>query len=195
MMKSILAAVAVIFAIFAGSAQTHENMVSNTQPATDEQKSIRFAWGADLNSSIDLSQNDMSNIGIDAYFGVSLPAVEMLGVGVGANVPVSNSRYSYPLFAIVRTNFSTRPTLCFLDLRTGLSVNNRIDSHEQVGTYINAGVGIQLASTRSFRSHLILGYTFTSQGDFHKEGSENEASAIIRGHDLHFATLRLGITF
>ncbi len=194
-MKPLLAAVAVIFAIFAVSAQTHDSVMPDTRPASDEQKGPRFAWGADLNSSIDLSQNDMSNIGIDTYFGVSLPAVEMLGVGVGANVPVSNSRYSYPIFAIVRTNFSTRPTLCFLDLRTGLSVNNRIDSHQQIGTYINAGVGIQLASTRSFRSHLILGYTFTSQGDFTKEDTAKEASAIIRGHDLHFATLRLGITF
>ena len=84
---------------------------TSAQEATeDTPKALRFAWGADLNSSVDLSQNDMTNIGIDAYFGISLPAVEMLGVGVGANVPVSNSRYSYPIFAILRTNFKTRPT-------------------------------------------------------------------------------------
>lgn len=185
-MKRFIAALVAIFAIYACCAQTS---------VSAETKSLRFSWGADLNSSIDLSQNDMSNIGIDAYFGVSLPAVEMLGVGVGANVPVSNSRYSYPLFAIVRTNFLTRPSLCFVDLRTGLSVNNRIDSRQQVGAYINAGVGIQLASTRSFRSHLILGYTFTSQSDFVDEKASGDTPVIVHAPDLHFATIRLGITF
>ena len=160
----------------------------------DAPKALRFAWGADLNSSVDLSQNDMTNIGIDAYFGISLPAVEMLGVGVGANVPVSNSRYSYPIFAILRTNFSSRPSLCFLDLRPGISINNRIDSRQQTGAYVSAGVGIQLASTRSFRSHLILGYTFTSQGDFTTTATDG-SDLVLHAPDLHFATLRLGITF
>ncbi len=168
---------------------------TSAQEATeDTPKALRFAWGADLNSSVDLSQNDMTNIGIDAYFGISLPAVEMLGVGVGANVPVSNSRYSYPIFAILRTNFKTRPTLCFLDLRPGISVNNRIDSRQQTSAYISAGVGIQLASTRSFRSHLILGYTFTSQGDFTTTANDG-SDLVLHAPDLHFATLRLGITF
>ena len=40
---------------------------TSAQEATeDTPKALRFAWGADLNSSVDLSQNDMTNIGIDA---------------------------------------------------------------------------------------------------------------------------------
>ncbi|MDE7375652.1 MAG: hypothetical protein K2N16_02255, partial [Muribaculaceae bacterium] len=84
---------------------------------------LRFAWGASLATSIDMTEGDMSNIGIDAYAGIKAPGVQILGVGAGMTAPVTNALRSIPLFIIARTNFRTRPTLLFMDARAGVAIN------------------------------------------------------------------------
>lgn len=149
----------------------------------------RFTWGASFGSDIDLTGNDKSDVSLDAYFGVRLPAVQILGVGAGIDVPVSNSCRSYPVYAILRTNFLKRPSLCFLDARGGLSVNLLEYNHKQTGGYASVGVGFQLASSSKFSSHLILAYSFFSRNDY-SHGEE-----CVKVNDLHMATMRIGISF
>lgn len=155
-----------------------------------DSKPLRFAWGASLATSIDMTEGDMSNIGIDAYAGVKAPGVQMLGIGTGMFVPVTNALRSLPLFIIARTNFRARPTLLFMDARAGVAINylDRTDGH-QTGAYGSLGLGIKLASTEKFQSHLIFAYTYVGRKDY-SVGEE-----LCHLPDLHMATLRLGISF
>lgn len=157
-------------------------------PAQELQK-VKFSWGASLVSAVDLSGHDMSTLGIDAYLGMKVPYVQMLGVGVGINVPVSNSLRTLPVYLLARTNFRNRPSLCFLDVRGGFSINDMNDSVRKLGEYVSVGCGINLASSRKFSSHLILAYTFMGRHDYINNGEPIEM------HNLHLATLRLGISF
>jgi len=159
------------------------------QENMDDYNATRFTWGASFGSDIDLTGNDMSDVSLDAYFGVRMPAVQVLGMGIGIDVPVSNSWRSYPVYLIMRTNFRKRPSLCFLDLRAGASVNLLEYDHKQTGTYASCGIGFQLASGSKFSSHLILSYTFTGRDDY-KHGDE-----CIKVDNLHMATMRIGISF
>lgn len=149
----------------------------------------RFTWGASFGSDIDLTGNDMSDVSLDAYFGLRMPGVQVLGVGVGLDVPVSNSWRSYPVYLIMRTNFMKRPSLCFFDLRGGVSVNLLEYDHRQTGAYVSPGLGFKLASGRTFSSHLILAYTFTGRKNY-MHGDD-----CIKAGNLHMATMRIGITF
>lgn len=151
---------------------------------------VRFAWGASVATSIDMTEGDMSNIGIEAYAGLKVPGVQILGIGAGMNVPVTNALRSIPLFIIARTNFRARPSLLFMDARAGVAINylDRIDGH-QTGAYGSLGLGIRLAHSPKFQSHMIIAYTYMGRKDYYV-GDER-----ILLPDLHMATLRLGISF
>lgn len=150
---------------------------------------VGITWGASLEGSVDMSGNDMSNIGMEAYVGMHTVGVQMLGIGSGIYTPVSNSQRTIPLYAIVRTNFSSSPSLCFGDIRGGLAINFLEGDHTQADAYVSAGIGMNLASGRKYSSHLIIGYTLIGRGDYYN-GLEN-----IHLGDLHMVTARLGITF
>lgn len=154
---------------------------------------VRFAWGAAFDGEADMSGHDQSSVGMDGYFGMSVPGVQMLGVGVGVNVPVSNSQRRMPIYIIARTNFSTRPTLCFMDLRCGISVNDVTHEKWQTGEYASVGAGFNLASTSKFSSHLILSYSYYGRKDF--DIATDEDPIHILAPSLHMVTLRLGISF
>lgn len=177
MKKALLTLVAAILAIAYACAQV-------SMPSKP-----RFAWGASLASSIDLSSSDMSSIGINAYFGMQAPMVQMLGVGVSVDVPVNNSLHSMPIFLVARSNFCNHSTLCFADVRAGLSVNDIPFSKKQTGLYLSGGVGFNLASSSKFTSHLILAYSCVGRKDFEHNGEMQTLS------DLHMVTVRLGIAF
>ncbi|MCM1451527.1 MAG: hypothetical protein NC102_04675 [Clostridium sp.] len=159
------------------------------QDGLKEYNAMRFTWGASFGSDIDLTGNDKSDVSLDAYFGIRFAGVQVLGVGAGIDVPVSNSWRSYPVYMIMRTNFMKRPSLCFFDLRGGASVNLLEYDHKQTGAYVSAGVGFQLASSSKFSSHLILAYSYFGRDDY-EHGQDK-----IRMHDLHMATMRIGIAF
>ena len=149
----------------------------------------RFAWGAAVASSVDLSSNNMSAIGINAYFGMQAPMVQMLGIGAGIDVPVNNSFYSMPVFLVARSNFCNHSTLCFADVRAGVSINDIPFGKKQTGAYISPGVGFNLASSSKFNSHLILAYTYLGRKDFEHAGEMQHLE------NVHLATVRIGISF
>ena len=67
----------------------------------EEEIKVRFAWGADLGSSIDMSANDMSSIDLSLAFGMRRGWINFLGVGAQGNIMISNSYRSFPFFSII----------------------------------------------------------------------------------------------
>lgn len=179
-MKRLIILSAMVLALALGAAAQEEQQ---------ERSNVRFSWGASIVGAVDVSGHDMSTIGIDAYLGMKVPYVQMLGVGVGMNVPVSSSLRTLPVYMVARTNFRNRPSLCFLDLRGGVSINDVNDNTRKPGEFVSVGVGINLASSKKFSSHMILAYSFIGRHDY---TLENEPVKI---PSLHMATLRLGICF
>lgn len=150
----------------------------------------KFAWGVELASNIDMGCDDMSSIAFNAYLGFSAPVFPIIGVGAGVNVPVSNSCRSIPLFAVVRTNFTPRKSLMFLDLRGGMSVNYLENNKRQTGGYFSACVGVNLAGGASFQSYLMAGYSFYPRKNYFDADNVE-----VNLPSLHMAAIRFGISF
>ncbi|MDE6282374.1 MAG: hypothetical protein K2L97_00110 [Muribaculaceae bacterium] len=186
--------------------------LSKEIPVARKSELGHFTWGADLGSAIDLTANDMSSIDISAYLGYKGSWVRFAGIGAGITSMISNASRCYPIFAMLRTSFSTRPQLCFLDLRLGLSVNNILEYQSQTDFFGSLGIGITLAKGSKFSSHLIVSYNFmpirpytvyTQVTDTEVRGEQFEdhpqEPQIIatrqRFPDLHFAAIRIGCSF
>lgn len=167
-----------------------------------------FSWGIDLGTGIDMTANDMTYVSIQGYFGYKNSFLKFLGAGAGMEVMMNNPSRCYPVFGMLRTSFSRKPRLCFLDLRAGVSFNSMFDLPNQTGFYGSLGLGITLAKGRKFSSHIILAYTFMPMHDIYTdpvalpdpEMSETGTPAPaerVRNvlHDLHYASIRIGCAF
>lgn len=157
--------------------------------ATAGKERVKFAWGAEFGSSIDLSAHDMSSVDFNACFGLRYSWLSFAGVGAGANIMVSNSFRTYPIFAAVRTSFSTRPKVMFLDLRGGLALNYLAHDVTQTGGYGSVGIGFNLAGSRKFQSYLVGSYTFVTRHDVQDSTGYQPYGM------LSYAGIRLGVTF
>ena len=160
--------------------------VAGLQP---EAQRVSFAWGAEFGGSIDLSAHDMSSLDIGASFGLRYRWLTFAGAGLGANVMVSNSCRTYPLYLGVRTSFSRRPQIVFVDLRGGVAFNYLPDDVHQTGPYASLGVGFNLAGGRKFQSYIIAGYTYMGRKDV------TTSIGTQPYEDLHYAGVRLGVSF
>lgn len=166
-------------------------LVLAERPTAEASKSLRteFSWLAEAGSSIDLSANDMSSIDITAAFGLRRGVLDFAGIGAGANIMISNSCRSYPIYAMVRTSFTPTNDVVFLDVRGGLALNYLYDNVTQTGAYASASVGFNLARGRKFRSYILAGYTFVGRSD----AAVGEAT--VPYSSLNIAMVRLGISF
>lgn len=149
-----------------------------------------FAWGVDIGSSIDLDSEDMTTVNLEAYFGYRNSWINILGVGAGIDMMINNSSRYYPVYAIFRTNFTTRPTLCFFDLRTGAAFNQLSDNTTQTCFYINPSLGINLVRGKTFSSYVSVGYIYNGLDSF---GPADDRTSL--RHGLNMANIRIGITF
>lgn len=148
---------------------------------------VRFVWGAEAGGSVDMSQNDMSAMSLSLFAGIRYKFLDIVGVGTGIDIMISNSGRIFPICGIVRTSFSTSPQLMFLELRGGISENYLENDHRTTGGYGFAGLGFNLARGRNFVSHIIVGYQYLER----TEAAETET----QHKDIHCAVVRLGITF
>ena len=149
---------------------------------------LGFTWGAELNGSVDMSGHSMSNIGINAKFGLRWKWIRFLGIGAEGDFMVTKSARSYPVFVNFRTDFSNSDKLLFLDLRGGAALNY-FDNDQKTGAYFSGGVGVTLAKGKSFASHIILGYTYLGQ-DYCYNGL-----TLRKCPGISMATMRLGVSF
>lgn len=155
----------------------------------DQARPLRFAWGAELNGGVEMSEHDMSTIGIGANFGLEYKWLRFLGVGAEADIMVDNSSRVFPLSVIFRTDFSQRRRLCFLDLRGGVALTYFKNEKQSTQGYGSASVGFTLASGRTFASYLSVGYSYIGRDRCMQRGTEHDC----RG--MSYATIRLGISF
>ena len=149
-----------------------------------------FTWGAEAGGLVDMSSHDMSAITIDAMFGVRHGWLHTIGAGASISMMINNSYRSYPIYVNIRTNFSDRPTRAFLDARGGVVINEIDENHRTAGAYASGGVGIKLAQSSTFSSHIILAYTFMQRGNINVGSSFEEHLP-----SIHCATLRFGVNF
>lgn len=145
-----------------------------------------FAWGADIGTAVEMSGHDMSTINLDAYFGFKNTIINLCGAGAGIDMMVSNSCRTFPIYAILRTSFRSKPSLCFMDMRAGIAFNNLSGGTTQRSAYLNPSIGINLATGATYRSYIILGYVYNGLKSF------NDIS--ING-GLSYVNVRIGITF
>lgn len=150
----------------------------------------RFGWGVELEAAIDASGHDMSNLGFDAYFGYSHGVLDMAGVGVGAHMMMGNSCRTFPIYGVLRTSFRAEPSLCFLDLRAGVALDDVKYGSKQTAPYISPAMGFNLARSSKFRSYITLGYVYNGMRSF---GPEDDYTRIPGG--VHLVQVRLGVTF
>jgi len=148
-----------------------------------------FAWGADIGGSVDMSGHDMSTLDISAHFGYKNSIIHLLGIGANLNMMVSNSCRAYPVYGIIRTSFTKRPTLCFMEARAGAAINCLENNISQTGLYLSGGIGINLATGSTFRSHMVLSYSFFDRGYATYRGEDFSVP------DLHYVSVRIGISF
>lgn len=148
-----------------------------------------FTWGVDISSGVDLTENDMTMFSLGAGFGYRGGWLQFAGVGASIISMMNNSSRCYPVYAVVRTSFSSRPQLCFMELRGGVSFNSILESKSQSGAYVSAGCGITLARSRSFSSYIMVrGVVMPVKGVFEDETMNFR-------YTLGFACIGLGIAF
>lgn len=171
----------------AKASQTHASSWAIKPKAGPE--GLHFVWGADVGSTIDMSGKEMSSIDINAAFGVGYKWLNFAGIGAGANIVVSNSYRIYPIYAMVRSDFSNLVKFVFLDLRGGIALNYLSRNVRQTGGYVSPSIGFNLATGTTFRSYITVGYTYLYRKDM------TVGDDIIPYSPLSMATVRLGVAF
>lgn len=160
----------------------------NTRPI-EKPDITKFAWSAEFGSSVDLSGSDMSSIDIGASVGVSHKWIMLAGMGVGANIMISNSCRTYPLYAVFRTDFSSFLKIMFVEARGGIALNYLHNNQNQTDAYAGLYLGFNLARGKKFRSYITAGYTYIGR----KDVVSNEV--LTEYKPLSLASVRLGVTF
>lgn len=150
-------------------------------------RKVRFAWGAEVGGSIDMSENDMSSLDFSAAFGLKWRWIDFFGAGAGINTMVSNSGRVFPVYGMLRTGFSSSPQPLFLEIRAGVSANYLENDKETTSAYAFAGIGFNLARSAKFTSYILLGYQYVER--------VKEAEVPTRKDDLQYASIKLGVCF
>lgn len=148
-----------------------------------------FVWGAEVGGATDLTSNNLSSINLDAFFGYKDKWLNAVGIGASVNMMVSNSVRSFPVYAILRTDFSADDKLLFMDLRGGIAINQPSFGTRQTGLYLAPGVGINLYTGRTFRSYFTLSYIYNGMKPFDLGDRHCDVDG------LSMACLRIGISF
>lgn len=175
----------------AADPQPQYSMVVGAPQLETESESApsHFTWGADLGSSIDMTGQDLTAIDLDAEFGYKGDYIRFAGLGAGIRMMVSNSSRCYPVYAMFRSSFTRKPSLCFAQLKLGVSFNNFYTNTYQRDLYTNLGIGFTLATGRSFSSHIILSYEFVP---VRRKFVPDAVSPL---SDIHSASISIGVSF
>lgn len=148
-----------------------------------------FTWGAEVGTSIDVSGYDTSTFNIDALLGYKSDYFRIAGVGAGIHRALGTGDNFIPVYAVLRTSFSSKPRLFFMSLKAGYSFNTISNSSTFGDVNAALGAGINLAISKRFKSHIILAYEFRHFNSKHREKYSLEAE------DISLATLTFGVNF
>lgn len=148
-----------------------------------------FTWGVDIGASIDLSGEDMSTFDAETYFGYKGTWVRTAALGIGIHKAFGN-RYTFiPFYGMLRTSFRSKPSLFFFELKAGYSFNTLSDSGSFGGAYGSFGLGINLAMSKSFQSHIVLSYSYFTLRH------ATDLNIPYSGENINSAVLKFGVNF
>lgn len=157
--------------------------------ATRNLNASHFTWGAEFGASIDLSGYDTSTFNVDAVLGYKNSYFRILGAGVGIHRSLGSGDNFIPVYALLRTSFSSQPRLFFMSMKVGYSFNTIGDSPMFGDTNAQLGAGINLAMGKNFHSHIILAYEFRHFNKRHQYVLDDKAT------DISLATISFGVNF
>lgn len=144
-----------------------------------------FAFGVEAGAMMDFSSTESSQYNIDIYAGYRKGVIQALGLGIGLHPSFAHGRTFIPIYALFRCNFKEGRSLCFGDLKVGMSINELSSDTHNTGWYASAGIGFNLWQTRRLKTHAIVGYNYTQVVPF---ANYNECA-------IHGVSIRIGITF
>ena len=147
-----------------------------------------FTWGAEFASGIDMGGDNMSTLNISALIGYRTAWIDFVGVGAGIDMMMSNSCRAYPVYAMVRSSFASKPKLFFAEMRGGIAFNQATNVPDRTNLFLQPGGGIYLATGKNFASYLELSYTYNAMTFY---GDKKDTLV----HGLNMATITLGVTF
>lgn len=148
-----------------------------------------FTWGAEIGGSIDLTGHDMSTFDIDAVFGYKNKWIRVVGVGVGVHRSFGTSNMFIPVYVVFRSSFRPKPSLFFLSAKAGYSFNTISDSATYGDISSSLGWGINLAMSKRFRSHIILGVSYRHFRERHRANFNLDTQNIV------LANVSFGVDF
>ena len=151
--------------------------------------SKHFVWGAEIGTSIDISGYDSSTFNLDAVFGYRNSLFNLLGAGIGFHRGMESGDNYVPLYAVLRTSFTRTPKLFFMSLKVGYSFNTIGDASTFGDINSSLGAGINLASSKTMNSYIILAYEFRHFNEKHRE------TISIDSPNISMASLTLGFNF
>ncbi|MCM1319244.1 MAG: hypothetical protein NC217_02545 [Muribaculaceae bacterium] len=174
----------------ANSTDLSENE-SNSTITTKKFSGLRqhFTWGIDLGASIDLSGEDLSTFDAETYFGYKGNWIRTAALGAGMHKAFGNKYTFIPVYALLRTSFRSKPSLLFFELKAGYSFNTLNDSGSFGGAYGSFGLGVNLAMSKSFQSHIVLAYSYYTLRH------ATDLDIPYSGDNINSAVLRFGVNF
>ncbi len=148
-----------------------------------------FTWGVDVGTSIDLRGYGMSTLDADVMIGYKSDFIRTVGVGAGVHRSFGRKNNFFPLYVVFRSSFRSKPSLCFFNLRAGYAFSAIENGVSRGGVMAAVGVGINLAMSKKFQSHILLSYCY-----YHLNNrSRSEAGIDVRYVDL--ARISFGVNF
>lgn len=148
-----------------------------------------FTWGVDLGASIDLTAHNMSTLNADVHFGYKNDYIRLVGVGAGIHRSFGAGNNFIPVYVIFRSSFRKKPSLFFLNLKAGYSFNTISDSPTYGDISGSVGLGINLAISKTFKSHIIIGYSFRHFNRKHQQATNLDIQ------NISLATVCFGVDF
>lgn len=158
----------------------------------DKSKSLdnsHFTWGAEFGSSIDVTGHNHSTFNLNLNLGYKNALFKVFGIGVGINRSIASGDNYIPIYALVRTSFTRKPSLLFMNLQLGYSFNTIEDSPTFGDMSSALGLGINLSKSRKANSYLILSLGTRYFNQNHKSLIQLDTKFI------YTANLHIGVNF
>lgn len=157
--------------------------------STRNLSSSHFTWGAEVGSSLDMTSHDLSTFDADVLIGFKNSFINIVGVGAGIHRSIHSGINLFPVYAVFRSSFRTKPSLCFLNVQAGYSFRTYGENKTISDLYGALGLGINLHKSSRASSYIILSLECQHLNEKNKVALQFDTGYIF------FAKLMIGVTF
>lgn len=166
------------------------SLIKTPLDSTSTKQPSHFVWGADLGSSIDLTGHDLSTFDLDLLAGYRNKYIKMVGMGIGFHRTVQGGSNFIPIYALIRTSFTSRPSLLFFHGRIGYSFNT-IEHSPMFGDFSSTiGLGINLSQSRKVNTYFVI----SGGARYYNKRHQSEIEKIDTRY-IWIAQLQFGVNF